>query len=151
MFIGKIPHYIKKKGMSPNGCFIRVGTSAQPMTTEQIDSLYSKRTRVSLRNIVSPRQKLTFEQLQIYYQSKGLSLNDKFAESLDMLTEDGKYNFIAYLLSDDNGMSYRVAKYAGKDKVELIENEEYGYCSIIKFEPRRTVGFRYGKNFKNIR
>ena len=29
-------------------------------------------------------------------------------------------------------MSIKVAKYAGTDKVDLIENEEYGYCSLIK-------------------
>lgn len=49
-----------------------------------------------------------------------------------MLTPDGKYNYIAYLLADENGVSIKVAKYAGTDKVDLIENEEYGYCSLIK-------------------
>lgn len=49
-----------------------------------------------------------------------------------LLTPDGKYNYIAYLLADENGVSIKVAKYAGTDKVDLIENEEYGYCSLIK-------------------
>ena len=49
-----------------------------------------------------------------------------------MLTPDGKYNYVAYLLADENGVSIKVAKYAGRDKVDLIENEEYGYCSLIK-------------------
>ena len=49
-----------------------------------------------------------------------------------MLTADGKYNYIAYLLADENGVSIKAAKYAGTDKVDLIENEEYGYCSLIK-------------------
>ena len=31
------PYYIKKQGMSPNGCFVRMGTSSQPMTTAMID------------------------------------------------------------------------------------------------------------------
>lgn len=48
------------------------------------------------------------------------------------MTPDGKFNYIAYLLADENGVSIKVAKYAGKDKVDLIENEEYGYCSLIK-------------------
>lgn len=126
------PYYIKKNGMSPRGCFIRVGSSSQPMETSLIDDLYSKRTRNSLNKITSPRQSLSFEQLQIYYQSKGLKLNDRFAENLDLLTEDGKYNYVAYLLADSNGTSIKVAKYAGTDKVDLIENEEYGYCSLIK-------------------
>ena len=36
------------------------------------------------------------------------------------------------MLADENGVSIKVAKYAGSDKVDLIENEEYGYCSLIK-------------------
>ena len=118
--------------MSPNGCFIRMGTSSQPMTTAMIDDLYSRRIHTTLRNILSPRQDLTFAQLKIYYQERGLELNDKFANSLELLTPDGKYNYIAYLLADENGVSIKVAKYAGTDKVDLIENEEYGYCSLIK-------------------
>ena len=126
------PYYIKKKGMSESGCFIRIGTSSQPMAQAMIDDLYARRTHNSLRMIVSPRQNLSFEQLQIYYQSKGLTLNDRFEANLDLFTEDGKYNYVAYLLADNNGTSIKIAKYAGTDKVDLIENEEYGYCSLIK-------------------
>ena len=109
-----------------------MGTSSQPMTTTMIDDLYSKRIHTTLRNIPSPRQDLTFAQLKIYYQERGLELNEKFANSLELLTPDGKYNYIAYLLADENGVSIKVAKYAGTDKVDLIENEEYGFCSLIK-------------------
>ena len=126
------PFYIKKQGMSPNGCFIRTGTSSQPMSTAMIDDFYSKRIHNTLRNITSPRQDLTFAQLKIYYQERGLALNEKFAKSLELLTPEGKYNYVAYLLADENGVSIKVAKYAGSDKVDLIENEEYGYCSLIK-------------------
>lgn len=126
------PYYIKKNGMSPNGCFTRTGTSTQQMTTSMIDDLYSKRIHTTLRNIPSPRQDLSFAQLKIYYQERGTELNDKFANSLELLTPDGKYNYVAYLLADENGVSIKVAKYAGTDKVDLIENEEYGYCSLVK-------------------
>ena len=126
------PYYIKKHGMSPNGCFTRMGTSSQPMSTAMIDSLYSKRTHNTLRNITSPRQDLTFAQLKIYYQERGLELNEKFTNSLELLTPDGKFNYVAYLLADENGVSIKVAKYAGSDKVDLVENEEYRYCSLIK-------------------
>ncbi|WP_461878500.1 RNA-binding domain-containing protein [Fusicatenibacter sp.] len=126
------PYYVRKQGMSPNGCFTRMGTSSQPMSTAMIDDLYSKRIHNTLRNIISPRQDLTFAQLKIYYQERGLELNEKFANSLELLTPDGKYNYVAYLLADENGVSIKVAKYAGTDKVDLVENEEYGYCSLIK-------------------
>ena len=126
------PYYIKNKGMSPNGCYMRLGTSTQPMPVALIDELYSKRTHATLRNVLSPRQDLTFAQLKIYYQERGLELNKNFANSLELLTPEGKYNYIAYLLADENGVSIKVAKYAGMDKVDLIENEEYGYCSLLK-------------------
>ena len=126
------PYYLRKYGMSPKGCFIRVGSSVQPMTTEMIEDYYSKRVRVTLGNMPSPRSTLTFGQLKIYYEEKGLELNDQFKENLDLLTESGKYNYAAYMLADNNGVSIKIAKYAGTDKVDLIENEEYGYCSIIK-------------------
>ena len=126
------PYYIRSQGMSPSGCFTRIGTSTQPMTTAMIDDLYAKRIHTTLRNILSPRQDLSFSQLKIYYQERGFELNQNFANSLELLTPDGKYNYIAYLLADENGVSIKVAKYAGTDKVDLIENEEYGYCSLIK-------------------
>ena len=126
------PYYIRSQGMSPSGCFMRIGTSTQPMPTSLIDETFAKRVHTTLRNIESPRQDLTFAQLKIYYEERGLALNDKFASSLELLTPDGKYNYVAYLLADENGVSIKVAKYAGTDKVDLIENEEYGYCSLIK-------------------
>ncbi|MDR1531260.1 MAG: putative DNA binding domain-containing protein [Clostridiales bacterium] len=130
------PYYLKNKGMSPNGCFIRVGSSSQPMTTAMIDDVYSRRSRLTLGNMSAPRQNLTFGQLKIYYEEKGLTLNDQFKSSLDLLTADGEYNYAAYMLADVNGISIKVAKYAGKNKVDLIENEEYGYCSLIKATDR---------------
>jgi len=35
------------------------------------------------------------------------------------------------LLADENGVSIKVAKYSGTTKVDLIENEEYGYRCLI--------------------
>lgn len=67
------PYYIAKNGMSPKGCYIRIGSGNQQMSESMIEKLFSKRTRNSLSKIVSPRKNLTFEQLQIYYQAKGFN------------------------------------------------------------------------------
>lgn len=118
--------------MSEKGCYIRVGSASEPMTAKQIEYLFSKRVRNSLGNIRSPQQDLTFEQLKIYYQAAGKSLNNQFAKNLELLTSDGKYNYVAYLMADVNGMSMKVAKYNGTDRVHLTENYEFGYCSLVK-------------------
>ncbi len=49
------PYYIKKKGMSEKGCFVRIGSSSEPMSSKMIEELFSKRVRTTLRNIISPR------------------------------------------------------------------------------------------------
>ena len=104
------PYYIKKLGMSEKGTFIRVGTSAEPMPVKMIESLFAKRTRNSIGKIKSPNQNLTFEQLKIYYEGSGKMLNQLFASNLELLTEEGEYNYVAYLLADVNGISVKDRK-----------------------------------------
>ena len=126
------PYYLKRYGMTEKGCFIRIGSASEPMPQRMIEDLFSKRTRNSIGKIKSPRQDLHFEQLKIYYNESGYQLTDKFATNLELLTETGDYNYVAYLMSDQNTMSIKVAKYSGTDRVDLIENNEYGYESLIK-------------------
>ena len=59
-------------------------------------------------------------------------MNDKIAENLDLLTEDSKFNYVAYLLVDGNGSPIKVVKYSRTDKVDLTKNEKYVYYSLIK-------------------
>ena len=126
------PYYLRKKGMCPAGCYVRIGSSKDQMTTEMIDNLYAKRVRNSLNKIESPRQDLKFEQLKIYYEGKGNAITNNFIRNLELVMDNGKFNYNGYLLADENGMSIKVARYAGSNKVDLLENYEFGYCSLIK-------------------
>lgn len=126
------PYYLKGMGMTPDSCFIRIGSAVSSMTNEMIQNTFSKRTRSSLRNIVSPEQNLLFSQLKIYYEEKGFTITNSFLKQLNLYNDDNKYNYIAYLLADNNDISVQFAKYNGDDVYNLIENEDYGFCSIIK-------------------
>ena len=125
------PYYLRKRGMTPEGCYIRVGSSAERMTNKMIEDLFAKRTRNSLKELESPRQELTFNQLKIYYEEHHLKLGDNFLKNLDLLTNDGKYNYNAFLLADENNISIPVVKYLGTTKKELVENQEYGNRCLI--------------------
>ena len=126
------PYHLRKHGMSSKGCFIRVGSATEPMSERMIEELFARRTRNSLGRIKSRRQELTFSQLKIYYEATGHELGPGFAEYLELLTEEKAYNYVAYLLADSNGVSIKVAKYAGTDRVDLVENEEFGNCCLVK-------------------
>ena len=125
------PYYLRKKGRTPEGCYIRVGSSKERMTERMIDDMYAKRVKHSLKEIDSPRQELTFNQLKIYYEEHGLKLNDNFLQNLDLLTSEGKYNYNAFLLADENNVSIKVVKYLGTNKIELVKNQEYGNRCLI--------------------
>ena len=125
------PYYLREKGRTPEGCYIRVGSSKERMTERMIDNMYAKRIKSTLKEIDSPRQKLTFNQLKIYYEEHGLKLNDNFLQNLDLLTSEGKYNYNAFLLADENNVSIKVVKYVGINKLELLENMEYGNRCLI--------------------
>jgi predicted HTH transcriptional regulator len=126
------PYYMKRFGMTGKGCFIRIGTAAEPMPQAMIDKLFASRTRNSIGKINAHRQDLGFEQLRIYYDEKKKPLNKQFRRNLELLTENGLINYAGYLLADENNVSVKVAKYSGENRVALIENNEYGYCSLIK-------------------
>ena len=125
------PYYLRKKGKTPEGCYIRVGSSKERMTERMIDDMYARRIMNTLKEINSPRQELTFNQLKIYYEEHSLKLNDNFLQNLDLLTSEGKYNYNAFLIADENNVSIKLVKYLGTNKMDLVENQEYGYRCLI--------------------
>ena len=126
------PYYLKKYGMSSKGAFMRNGSASEPMTTKMIQELFAKRTRKSIAAIKAPKQELKFEQLQIYYDVLDKTLNKNFKTNLELLNEDKVFNYVGYLLADNNTVSIKVAKYSGVDRVDLVQSNEYGFCSLIK-------------------
>ena len=125
------PYYLRKKGRTPEGCYIRVGSSKERMTERMIDDMYARRIKNTLKEIDSPRQELTFNQLKIYYEEHGLKLNDNFLQNLDLLTSEDKYNYNAFLLADENTVSIKLVRYLGTNKLELLENLEFGNRCLI--------------------
>ena len=126
------PYHLRKYGMSERGCFIRIGSAAEPMPQKMIDELFASRTRNSISKIKSSRQDLTFGQLKIYYEEAGYKLGNAFAKNLELHTEDGSFNYAAYLLADRNNTSIKVAKYSGSNRADLVESNEYGNECLVK-------------------
>lgn len=126
------PYYIKKYGMCPLGSYIRVGNGCVQLTEKQIFNLYSKRTRTSLMNIISPQQDLTFTQLRIYYEEKGYEFTDNTYKQLNFLLNNDEFNYLAYLLSDQNSLVINVGKFKGSDVFDLKELHSYSNQSLIK-------------------
>jgi len=46
-------------------------------------------------------------------------------------TEDGKYNYLAELLADENDLSIKVARFDGSDKSKILQRNEYGFTCLL--------------------
>lgn len=89
-------------------------------------------TADSIVNVESNNQELSFAQLKLMYAESGLTLNeDTYRHNLNLLTQSGKYNLMAYILADNNSFSIKVAKFKGRDKTELTVRNEYGYKCLL--------------------
>ncbi|MFA5447342.1 MAG: RNA-binding domain-containing protein [Sphaerochaeta sp.] len=127
------PFYLKEHGLSPRGCYLRVGSQTTAMSQEMIDSLYARRVRNSLANVPSPHQNLTFTRLRIHYAEKGFDASSEFfLKNLDLYTPGGQFNYIAFLMADTNNISVKVARFRGSDKIDIVERNEYGYTCLLE-------------------
>jgi predicted HTH transcriptional regulator len=116
-------YYIKDRGVSESGCFIRLGTSAHPMTRAMICGLQSRMIPRTLVKLESPEQDLEFGDLFIHYRTNKRPLDEgTFDKTLNFRTSDGKYNYLAYLMADNNQISIRLGRFDDSNgNFELIE------------------------------
>lgn len=87
----------------------------------------------SLLNTEARFNDLSFDQLFLYFDIKGIKLNKKtFKKNLELLTADGKYNLLAQLLSDNPRIPIRFALFAGTDKTStMYAVREFGDMCLL--------------------
>lgn len=117
--------------------YIRIGSSKERIEKypEREAHLFSilRNGLPTIENTASEYQDLTFEQLFIYYGAKSVNINKKtFKKNLGLLTEDGKYNILAQLLSDNSRVPVRVAIFSGTTKADTMYSiREFGYQCLL--------------------
>ncbi len=126
------PYYIKKYGRCPEGCYIRIGSSAEKRNEERIFSLFQKREKRTLTSIESDNQNLTFSYLRDRYAKAGFDVGDNFEYQLELYTKEKRFNRLAFLLSDQFSSPIQYAKYSGDDVFDLVEQKTFVNQSIIK-------------------
>ena len=117
--------------------YIRIGSSKvnlskYPDREVQLFEVLNRKEK-TIENLESEYQNLTFERLFTFYAGKGVALRQEtFKQNLGLLTQDGKYNFMAQLLSDDSHMPVRVSVFSGETKAShLYSVKEFGNTCIL--------------------
>lgn len=117
--------------------YIRIGSSRAnlsdyPLKEKELFKILESGP-ATIENTESQYQDLSFNKLLVYYASKGIELKEKtFKKNLGLLTENGKYNILAQLLSDDSKIPLRVSIFEGENKAsKLFSVREFGYNCIL--------------------
>lgn len=87
----------------------------------------------SLLNTEARFDDLSFNQLFLYFDMKGIKLDKRtFKKNLELLTVNGKYNMLAQLLSDNPRIPIRFALFAGTDKTStMYAVREFGDMCLL--------------------
>lgn len=117
--------------------YLRIGSSKcnikdYPKREIQLFKMLDGRTE-TIETIPAKYQELTFKKLFGYYGSRGILLNQKtFIKNLGFKTEEGKFNILAQLLSDDSHFPLRVSIFDGETKgSNLFSIREFGNNCLL--------------------
>ncbi len=117
--------------------YLRIGSSKcnikdYPKREIQLFKILDGRTE-TIETRPAKYQELTFKKLFGYYGSRGILLNQKtFIKNLGFKTEEGKFNILAQLLSDDSHFPLRVSIFDGETKgSNLFSIREFGNNCLL--------------------
>lgn len=117
--------------------YIRSYDEDRELTPEQLKKLMLKAEEVDkITKMEADEQDLSFLKLKSLYLLKELNFNnDSFEKNTGLVLDNGKYNYLGYLLADKNDISIKVVVFKGKDKKEIIKRNEYGFkCLIVAMD-----------------
>lgn len=117
--------------------YIRIGSSKcsikdYPKREIELFKILDGRTE-TIETVAAKYQELTFSKLFGYYGSKGIVLNEQtFEKNLGLRNDEGEYNLLAQLLSDDSHIPLRVSIFSGKTKgSKLFSVREFGNNCLL--------------------
>ena len=119
------PYYIAKKGMQPEGVYVRQGYSAVPATDAAIRQMIKETDGDRFEAMRSMNQELTFETTEKEFQLRKVEFGMQQMRTLKLIDQDGLYSNLAMLLSDQCVHTIKVAVFQGKDQTVFKDRREF--------------------------
>ncbi len=113
--------------------FIRDGKGDDQVPNEMLRKMLSSSKHDLLIGTTSPLQELTFKQLTEILLSKGVHGREEagFYKSKNFYNDEGKFNLMAFILSDQSTISLKVVSFSGKDKASMSTFTDYGSGCLL--------------------
>lgn len=125
------PYYIAKKGMRPEGVYVRQGYSSVPATDTAIRRMIKETDGDHFEDMRSLNQDLTFEAVKREFSSRQMEFGVQQMRTLKLMDKEGIYSNLALLLSDQCVHTIKVAVFQGTDQNVFKDRREFT-GSILK-------------------
>lgn len=119
------PYYIAKKGMRPEGVYVRQGYSSVPATAAAIRQMIKETDGDRFEIMRSLNQKLTFQAVKQEFQLREVDFGTQQMRTLKLIDGDGLYSNLALLLSDQCSHTIKVAVFQGTDQTVFKDRREF--------------------------
>ena len=120
------PYYIAKKGMRPEGVYIRQGYSSVPATDTAIRRMIKETDGDRFETMRCLDLELTFEATEKEFQFRKVEFGPQQMRTLKLVDNDGLYSNLALLLSDQNPHTIKVAVFQGTKQMIFKDRREFG-------------------------
>lgn len=94
------PYYLAKKGLRPEGVYVRQGYSSVPATDTAIRQMIKETDGDSFENMRSINQALTFEATKKEFEKRNVVFGQPQMQTLKIVSADGIYTNLGLLLSE---------------------------------------------------
>lgn len=125
------PYYIKSKGMTVDGVFVRLGATVQHATKETIKEMIIDSSGISFEKNISINQELTFTYANNLFKKKNIAFGEIEKKNLGIINTDNLYTNLGLLISDQCPYSIKVARYKDNTKFEFLDSKEFIEESIL--------------------
>lgn len=125
------PYYIAKKGLRPEGVYVRQGYSSVPATDTAIRKMIKETDGDSFEEMRSLEQNLTFNAASQEFKDRNILLGEPQMKTLGIISNDGVYTNLGLLLSDQCMHTVKVAVFEGENQNEFKDRKEFS-GSLLK-------------------
>ena len=119
------PYYIAKKGLRPEGVYVRQGYSSVPATDTSIRKMIKETDGDHFEDMRSLNQELTFDETKKEFQKRNISLEQPQMKTLGIINQDGIYTNLGLLLSDQCVHTIKTAVFEGKNQNVFKDRKEF--------------------------
>ena len=125
------PYYLAKKGMRPEGVYVRQGCSSVPATDNAIRRMIKETDGDRFEAMRSLNQDLTFDATKKEFNIRKIEFGSKQMQTLKLIDQDGLYTNLGLLLSDQCIHTIKVAVFQGTDQMVFKDRREFS-GSLLK-------------------